>query len=463
MHEAEAMNGYLLQELAERYSVSCLGITTKQRGFYVTEEIDAVLEAAEPILRRYKTIICVGNSMGGYAALKYSRRFGATHVIAIAPTFSIDPHELDLPSDTHRKILTRSLEKYKIVPKDGYRGMGIRPADVSGQLAALFDPNESVDYFQLSRIARAVPQIEEIPVFHAGHLVYQMLSTPKLMWSLIQAMLESGAAGLRREVHQIKRAHADPIIQLLRNGAGRHPDLVLRALRSDRVQLNPERDRIMKDPLLGVVVRALYKRGRIAESVEVYDEYLARVANVSLPRRTGYTPGIREGERYLLLYPQGQVLVWSEEKSVFWFSNVLYPTDAKPVFVRVEGNIARLHIVVQGVEKPVRVEGDAPLTWSMLGSMFVLKAAGGYPTPGNNDWFVLAPEQPGEDASPLPISIPLDSPLFATRSGDWLSSVATRVEATVPAGPESRETKGMRWTRLLKLGAKPKLQQIRNQ
>lgn len=77
--------------LVEKNGITTIGVVTTAKNWYAPEAMEAVAAKLKPILARYKTVLCYGNSMGGYAAIRFSRLFDATHVLAIVPQAGIDP------------------------------------------------------------------------------------------------------------------------------------------------------------------------------------------------------------------------------------------------------------------------------------------------------------------------------------------------------------------------------------
>ena len=72
---------------------------------------------------------------------------------------SVDPDDLDLPSERHRRILMHALAHYGIAFHPQLSRMGIVPSDVSGRLVMLYDETEFIDAFDAG-LARAIELVE---------------------------------------------------------------------------------------------------------------------------------------------------------------------------------------------------------------------------------------------------------------------------------------------------------------
>jgi hypothetical protein len=77
--------------VAEALGYSVLGVVAKSPAWYPATSLRAAARSLEHRLRRDGPRVLYGGSMGGYAALKFSRLFHATHVLAMCPQVTIDP------------------------------------------------------------------------------------------------------------------------------------------------------------------------------------------------------------------------------------------------------------------------------------------------------------------------------------------------------------------------------------
>jgi hypothetical protein len=97
----------------------------------------------------------MGSSMGGYAALKYSRYLSADAVLACSPQFAISPHEAPFDSNRHAFY------------NGGLHGdMAIRSVDVFGKVSIFYDPTTRLDKLHAKAIEEAVLPVKLVPVLY---------------------------------------------------------------------------------------------------------------------------------------------------------------------------------------------------------------------------------------------------------------------------------------------------------
>lgn len=147
----------------------CFGFVAKSNNWFPYSSVfDAVQHCK---IDGSKPVVAYGHSLGGYAAIKYSRLLNATRVVAGAPQYSINPRIV--PED-HRftgnfnPILNMNME--------------IETTDISGDVIIVADPFDTLDLIHLNHIKRACPpqQFIVFPIHYIGHNVMEILSNRSL-------------------------------------------------------------------------------------------------------------------------------------------------------------------------------------------------------------------------------------------------------------------------------------------
>lgn len=69
-HETAWENQYFAKPFVENQNISCLGIVSKERNWYVTDEIQNVFAIIDAVRATYKKIITIGLSAGGVCCIK---------------------------------------------------------------------------------------------------------------------------------------------------------------------------------------------------------------------------------------------------------------------------------------------------------------------------------------------------------------------------------------------------------
>jgi alpha-beta hydrolase superfamily lysophospholipase len=129
------------QRLCEKAGISALGFISRRPNWFPAASVVKAVEAAAPILHATSERILYGHSQGGYAALRYRRRFNATVAVAFCPQVSIDPKAVPFDGRFARHF-----------SPDLHANMGIAPDHAAGRAYLFFDPFHTVDHQHAVRI-----------------------------------------------------------------------------------------------------------------------------------------------------------------------------------------------------------------------------------------------------------------------------------------------------------------------
>lgn len=207
--------------IVRKGNLAALGFMAKAANWYPAGSIAAACREIAPILKAFSTRLLYGSSMGGYAAIKYSRRLGATHVVAYSPQWSIDPLECGDNPSGFEGYFTSSMA-----------GMSIRPVDILGEIYVFFDPAVSADAFHARMIQRQRPAVRAYHVHHAGHNIGPVLRGAALTRGIWDAVLEGAEARIYPLINPVRRKNAFRRQHLLEAAASRHPHLTMRVFAS---------------------------------------------------------------------------------------------------------------------------------------------------------------------------------------------------------------------------------------
>lgn len=241
---------YWAKKYAEKNNVSTLGVITDGARWFPPDEMMDVRDQVAPILSRYRNIVCYGFSMGAYGALKFSRAFGATHVISVAPQFSIDP-----------KVMG-SLDKRFLRSFNNTGGHKIEEGDVHGRCWIVFDEHFEEDRINASLIRSVSPDVHFIKTPYLMHNVMFALSSSATANGLIAAILHDDAPSARTIVRAGRRSSPIYHYTIALTATQNHPRAVVKALR------HPEaKDRLGGGlPYYHVLCRALIRAGLTEEA-----------------------------------------------------------------------------------------------------------------------------------------------------------------------------------------------------
>lgn len=175
--------------------LNAIGFMPKGPNWFPAEAMREAIEAAAPMLRRFRTIVAYGQSMGAYAVLKYSAALGATHVLSFSPQYSIDPADVGAAD---KRFLS------SFVPRL-HGGMAIGPADVAGEAYVFYDPCYAEDRFNVVRILAAAPAARPIGVPMTAHFPIQLFRGTDKVLRLIESCIAGDEAMIRAMLQAARR------------------------------------------------------------------------------------------------------------------------------------------------------------------------------------------------------------------------------------------------------------------
>jgi hypothetical protein len=335
----DASRRYLMQDIAQRNGITCLGFTSSVRGFFLSPEMAAIEKKIRNIIALYKTVIIIGSSMGGYAAIKYSKMLGATHVLAFNPNYSVDPIELEL--DDEKKIYLRSgLIAHKIVRRESFKTMAPRAEDVQGKITVVYDPKEIIDEFSALMYAKKHPSFDLIGLRHIGHIAIDTYQSDVAMLKLINIIMENDQTRLLRFLTDSLRSNVKYILSVLHETARRKPRMALRAMNSQNAAIRAYIKDIEASYIANILLCRLYARKNYSLAYDVFRQrHLDRYSEKITVDDWSGPDGTPRYDTYLLFSELSTFLAYDivAESLVFVHSTVDVPYQ-RPVIVRRNGN-----------------------------------------------------------------------------------------------------------------------------
>ena len=466
---------YFLKPIVDEANISCVGVMTTVKGFYLSPEMDEVFRIVERE-RRGRKVVVFGQSMGGYAAIKHARALKADYVLACSPFFSMDPDELEFPSDRHRKILTHSMSHHNVVDRPQFKGMRITPADTHGRVVTFFDPSEFVDVYNVELLRKHLPDAEFVTVPHANHAVYNPSWRASMFSGLVRAMRSDDKRAVVGEMNRIRRGNAHFMVRSLRKASQRKPLLCLKALRSLRIAEHPDYKTILSDPLNMLLVHTLFARGDRAAATTHFTLVAKEVMQLRAPPvDVGDGPllaTVMGARRCLLMSVHGTFLAYEmANRSVRLEQHVFGRSDMFPVFAKWADGASSFYILSSDREIPISldagidgVQSDARTDAKTGGSgqasspqlveegahCIALRSGDGYLGAGH-DGRLHPSAVLGEHERFIPIPMPEQSSVLKAGSLNWFDQVTL----TQPPAPliendmsAARQRRAPRWRRL---------------
>ncbi|KQW61012.1 hypothetical protein [Ensifer sp. Root127] len=177
----------------EKLGLSAIGIVSKRNVWYPPSIMAPVLDSISNATALFQRVLIYGFSMGGYAALKYSKSLHADTVIALSPQASIDPD--DDVGGVYRSFFIEPL----------HAKTGITSLDVSGNAYLFYDPYQEGDSWSARFVADAYPPIHLIKVPRAQHETIDLFASTQALEELFSYCAAGDISGLHSLVTKRRR------------------------------------------------------------------------------------------------------------------------------------------------------------------------------------------------------------------------------------------------------------------
>lgn len=347
---------YFLQPQVEQANISCIGVMTTETGFYISPEMAEVARLVEEA-RGDRPVIVFGQSMGGYAALKFSKALRADYVLSFSPYYSVDPDDLELPSERERRILVHYMSQHGAVMRPAFKGMGIRAPDVSGRLVLLYDPAVWVDDYDAKLMQKHVPQTELVSAWHAGHVIYDATWDTAMVVDLLRALRSPDPGDFQATLIRLRRNHPILMLRSLHKAVNRKPVLASRAFRSKRITNHEHAHGFASSPINLRLIYSLIARGERVEAERHFAFTMKQMfgfqhKNVANDDDTPLA-ALQHGNRCLLLSPHGTFLAYDVERRLIRLEPFVFRNKVLlPVVARIEGDKAILSISTETGDLP---------------------------------------------------------------------------------------------------------------
>ncbi len=200
------------QRFCEKADISALGFISRRPNWFPAASVVKAVEAAAPILRTAPERVLYGHSQGGYAALRYRRRFNAVIAIAFCPQVSIDPKAVPFDGRFARHF-----------SPDFHANMGIAPDHAAGRAYLFFDPFHAIDHRHAVQIATLQERTHLVPVHMTGHGTVRAFNGTARALSLIEACRRDDLPGLRTLARAARVTAPMRPYQIAVTAIARHP------------------------------------------------------------------------------------------------------------------------------------------------------------------------------------------------------------------------------------------------
>lgn len=186
-------------DFIDRTGFNAVVFMAKRRNWFPARAMLPAIAAVRSHLGATAFSFTFGNSMGGYAAIKYQRPLGADACLSFNPQYTIDPAGCSFD------------RRFSAYWAPEMAGMEIVPEDVDRQAFVFYDPGNAQDSGHVE-VLSAMPGIHGIPVFHTDHVTVRSVvrgSTISDIVDIIRASPADMAAQLRLLLRLRKKSSFD--------------------------------------------------------------------------------------------------------------------------------------------------------------------------------------------------------------------------------------------------------------
>lgn len=248
---------FFAEKPLKKLDMPAIGVMPKRANWFPAAAMLKAVEQIAPRLEGFATRLIYGGSMGGYAAIKFSRLLSATHVLALCPQWSIDKAEWTNFNPGWQEHFRSALT-----------GMGIRADDVAGAIFIFSDPYDRHDRAHVAKILEQAPQARLIPVPFVRHDVTTAFAGSQNLDRLIAACRAQDVTALFRLSRAIRRQSAPYLTRLEHFATARLPRLAL------RIALHHRDSRVIRAASLPAVLTNLKRAGELARARDYVHQFI---------------------------------------------------------------------------------------------------------------------------------------------------------------------------------------------
>ena len=209
-----------------KYDYAVIGIMPKEKSWFPQRSMQALYEVIAPLLQQFSRIVAYGGSMGGYAAIKYSRLLQASRVVSLVPQYSIDPAEVQ--DRRYTDFFQPELNT----------DMRIAAADIvqSCEYIIVYDPYSDLDKEHYDQIKPLIPQLHTLHLPYTGHDAVAVLANSALLHDFIEH--EFDRTYFYRQIRAVKKNSKFYYRSVIAHLLGAHNEALGKILKSIDLQLD---------------------------------------------------------------------------------------------------------------------------------------------------------------------------------------------------------------------------------
>lgn len=233
-----------------KYQYSTLGIMPKQKTWFPQHSMQQMAKEIAPRLAEFNHIVGYGGSMGGYAAIKYSKMLGMQRAVALVPQYSIAPQDV---------CDTRYLEYFDAAI---HQNMRINADEIAPncEYLLIYDPYYASDREHYLKIKPLIAKLETIHLPFTEHDALAVLASSDLLHDLISHPFD--ATYFYRQIRRVKKQSKFYFRNIIGRLLPNHRLALLKILRNNNFKME---DRYLDHPLQQALIRHLLQLKQLSE------------------------------------------------------------------------------------------------------------------------------------------------------------------------------------------------------
>lgn len=183
------------QQEIEELNLPAVYIIEKKNIWFNSPDLEDAIDVVQSIRRKYLECNLVGASLGAHAAIRLSKRLGATTTIAMSPQFCIRP-ALVGTFENRWQIEAKQISQFDRM---------ISSETVAGDVILIVDDEHAIDMVHVDRIAGSIDVGAVVRLPHSGHSSARAMAD----LDLISPMLMMRKSTSFDTLYKIKRTYDD--------------------------------------------------------------------------------------------------------------------------------------------------------------------------------------------------------------------------------------------------------------
>lgn len=173
-----------LNNLCEQQNITLIAILPKIPTWFPPGSVQKALNAVDIAIQSKGRRMVYGASMGGYAAIKYSKILDAELVLALYPQFSIHADQLGMATGYDQYATSH---EFNLTNKSQHP---INANEVSGKLILTCDPVMLTDMAHIQRIIQVTSDVQFVPLPFTGRHQVALLKQSALLPTMLNKFSE---------------------------------------------------------------------------------------------------------------------------------------------------------------------------------------------------------------------------------------------------------------------------------